>query len=78
MARVVLSLILDTGDEAGQLYLARLRGDVDFETVRQRFAAYETALERLLGVAPGALALVDEQMLRTWFDQPVTTPRKEN
>ncbi len=78
MARVVLSLILDTGDEAGQLYLARLRGDVDFETVRQRFAAYETALERLLGVAPGALALVDEQMLRKWFDQPVPTARKEN
>jgi AcrR family transcriptional regulator len=78
MARVVLSLILDTGDEAGQLYLARLRGDVDFDAVRQRFAAYEIALERLLGVTPGALALVDEQMLRTWFDQPLTNSRKEN
>jgi hypothetical protein len=46
--------------------------------VRQRFAAYEIALERLLGVTPGALALVDEQMLRTWFDQPLTNSRKEN
>ena len=77
-ARVVLSLILDTGDEAGQLYLARLAGEIEFDVVRQRFAAYETALERLLGVAPGELALIDEQMLRTWFDQPVTSPRKEN
>jgi hypothetical protein len=78
MARVVLSLILDTGDDAGQLYLARLRGEVEFDVVRQRFAAYETALERLLGVAPGALALIDEQMLRTWFDQPVPSTHKEN
>lgn len=77
MARVVLSLILDTGDEAGQLYLARLHGEVEFDVVRQRFAAYETALERLLGVSPGALNLVDEQMLRTWFDQPPPT-QKEN
>jgi hypothetical protein len=73
MARVVLSLILDTGDEAGQLYLARLRGEIEFEVVRQRFAAYETALERLLGVSPGALALIDEHILRTWFDQPAST-----
>ena len=78
MARVVLSLILDTGDEAGQLYLARLRGEVEFDVVRQRFAAYETALERLLGVSPGALKLIDERMLRTWFDQSVPTTVKEN
>jgi hypothetical protein len=78
MARVVLSLILDTGDEAGQLYLARLRGEVEFDVVRQRFAAYETALERLLGVSPGALALIDEHVLRTWFDQPLHTPHEEN
>lgn len=78
MARVVLSLFLDTGDEAGQLYLARLRGEIEFDVVRQRFAAYETALERLLGVTPGALALLDEHVLRTWFDQPVTTQQKEN
>ena len=77
MARVVLSLILDTGDEAGQLYLARLRGEVEFEVVSRRFAAYETALERLLGVSPGALHLIDEQMLRTWFDRS-TPAQKEN
>ena len=47
MARVVLSLILDTGDEAGQLYLARLRARSSSTSSAQRFAAYETALERL-------------------------------
>jgi AcrR family transcriptional regulator len=78
MARVVLSLILDTGDEAGELYLARLAGQVEFDVVRHRFATYEKALERVLGVSPGALALIDERTLRSWFDQDtVTTSPKE-
>lgn len=68
MARVVLSLILDTGDEAGELYMKRQAGEVDFATVRRRFQTYQTALERVLGVQPGALQLIDEVTLRTWFD----------
>ena len=84
MARVLLALILDTGDEAGQLWLARQAGEVDYDTVRRRFDTYQIALERLLGIAHGELALIDEATLRLWFDDvftaypDVTNPRREN
>lgn len=68
MARVVLALMMDTGDEAGQLYLARHAGQVSVDDVRQRISTYESAIERLLGVVPGTLQLVDEPTLRTWFE----------
>jgi AcrR family transcriptional regulator len=68
MARVVLSLILDTGDEAGELFMQRQAGEVDLDTVRRRFLTYQTALERVLGVPPGTLHLMDEATLRTWFE----------
>jgi AcrR family transcriptional regulator len=68
MARVVLSLILDTGDEAGELFVQRRAGEVDLDTVRRRFQTYQTALERVLGVPPGTLHLIDEVTLHTWFE----------
>jgi AcrR family transcriptional regulator len=82
MARVAFALMLDTGDEAGELWLARQTGDVTYDQVRRRFMTYQTALERVLGVEAGALQLIDEPTLRLWFDQPleqatVTSPRKE-
>ncbi len=67
MARVVLALMLDTGDEAGQLYLARHAGRISLDEVRLRISTYESALERLLGVPAGTLHLVDESTLQTWF-----------
>jgi AcrR family transcriptional regulator len=67
MARVVLSLILDTGDEAGELYMRRQAGEVDLDSVRRRLQTYQVALERVLGVAPGTVHLLDEQTLQTWF-----------
>ena len=81
MARVVLALILDTGDEAGELFVGRQTGSIDFQTVQRRFDTYETALGRLLGVGPGELALIDQKMLQVWFgDEPTATsnPRREN
>jgi AcrR family transcriptional regulator len=67
MARVVLSLMLDTGDEAGELYLARHTGQISLDEVRQRISTYELALERLLGVPAGTLHLVEESTLQEWF-----------
>ena len=80
MARVVLALILDTGDEAGELFVARQAGEIDFDTVRRRFETYQMALERLLGVTTGELALIDAATLRLWFDQPLLSQptRKEH
>ncbi len=78
MARVVLALVLDTGDEAGELFMKRQAGEIDYDTVRRRFATYQTALQRVLGAQPGSLALLDEATLRLWFDQPnATNPQKE-
>jgi hypothetical protein len=67
MARVVLALILDTGDEAGELFVARQAGQIDYDTVLRRFETYQLALERLLGVSPGTLQVIDPEMLRLWF-----------
>src|SRR5512141_686267 len=68
MARVVLSLILDTGDEAGELFMARQAGEIDLDTVRRRIQTYQTALDRVLGVPPGTFNLIDEAALSTWFE----------
>jgi len=67
MARVVLALLLDAGDEAGELYLARRNGTVTLDAVRRRVASYGTAIERLLGLQPGSVQLVDDETLQTWF-----------
>lgn len=67
MARVVLALLLDAGDEAGELYLARRAGTVTLDAVRRRVASYRTAIERLLGLQPGSVQLVDDETLQTWF-----------
>ncbi len=67
MARVVLALILDAGDEAGELYLARRAGTVDLPAVRTRLATYTIAIERVLGLRPGSLELVDERTVEAWF-----------
>jgi hypothetical protein len=76
MARVVLALILDTGDEAGEMFALRRAGDMDFATVLRRMETYQQALERLLGVKPGELNLVDEPTLRLWFEDIPNGMRK--
>ncbi len=80
MARVLLSLILDATDEAGELWFAAVEGRTDLATVRKHFATYDIALQRLLGVSPGTLQLTDDEMLRIWFEEVIHTvnhPRKE-
>ena len=75
MARVILALVLDTGDEAGELFMKRQAGELDIDTVRRRFNTYQIALERLLGVNPGELSLMDEGMIEMWFGD---SRREEN
>lgn len=67
MARVVLAVILDAGDEAGELYVARQAGTVDLDDVRTRLASYATAVERILGLPPGSVRFADERTIETWF-----------
>jgi AcrR family transcriptional regulator len=80
MARVVLSLILDATDEAGELWFAAVDGRTDYPTIRKRFGTYNTALQRLLGVPPGAFELIADDVLRFWFEEVIPTannPRRE-
>ncbi|HUZ00776.1 MAG TPA: TetR/AcrR family transcriptional regulator [Thermomicrobiaceae bacterium] len=65
--RVMVGLLLSAQDLAGELYLARQAGTIPFETVAGSFAAYQEAIERILGVRAGSLPLVDEATLRLWF-----------
>lgn len=66
-ARAVVSLIQGAQDVALELFLARQALAVSFEVVEATFAAYSEAVERILGVPPGAFALIDDSTLRLWF-----------
>jgi AcrR family transcriptional regulator len=70
-AGVVVSLIQGANEAAVDLYVGAHAGTLDLETVERAFAAYTEALERILGVAPGSLTLIDHAMLRTWFTPAV-------
>ncbi len=66
-AGVVVSLIQGANEAAVDLYVGAHAGALDLENVERAFAAYTEALERILGVAPGSLTLIDHALLRTWF-----------
>jgi AcrR family transcriptional regulator len=66
-AGVVGALIQGTSDVAADLYIASHAGTIGLAEVETMFAAYTTALERILGLAPGGLHLVDPDMIQLWF-----------
>jgi AcrR family transcriptional regulator len=73
-ARVLLSLINDLNDALGELFLALEPAAPAASRIESVVAAYTDAIERVLGVPPGSLHLVDAAALATWFDAstPVT------
>lgn len=66
-AQVVVGLVVSTQDHASQLFVARQHDEVTLDHVLRMFAAYETALARILGLEPGRLSLTDPPTIRTWF-----------
>ncbi len=61
-----------TGGPSSQL-------DEMLATIKRRFDTHQLALERLLGVAPGTLQLIDERTIHLWFDEVIVTDEgKEN
>ena len=66
-ARVLVSLLQGVNETAVELYVARRAGDVSFEAVERLLGSYVAAFERLLGLAPGSLAIVDRAVLREWY-----------
>jgi AcrR family transcriptional regulator len=66
-ARVIVSLIQGSQEQASQLFVARQAGEVEYEDVVRMFAAFSEALDRILGLEPGRLSLTDPPTLRMWF-----------
>ena len=67
-ATILTAVFTGTADTLRQLILDHLDGRIAFEEVSQFMHAYEEAIERVLGVAPRSLTLIDPASLRTWFD----------
>jgi AcrR family transcriptional regulator len=66
-AHVIVSLIQGTQEEASRLFVARQANEITYEQVERYFRAYQEALDRILGLAPGRLSLTDPPTLRMWF-----------
>lgn len=66
-ALVVVTLVTGTSELAGELFVARQQGSVSYEEVERTFVAHTAALERVLGLPPGRLQLVDRETLELWF-----------
>ena len=66
-AEVLLVLLIGSGEALGRLFLACLDGDAPVADVERSIAAYDEAIERILGLPPGSFELVDAPTLRFWF-----------
>lgn len=66
-ARVIMAILQGASDAAVELFLARQNGGVSFDDVVREFSAYTRGLERILGVPPESLTIIDEPTLREWF-----------
>jgi hypothetical protein len=73
---VVLSLAYALGDTLGQLLLSSELGDSDLQHIECTVAAYNDALERILGTPRGSLSLVDTETLKDWFVSQIETRDK--
>ena len=66
-AAILVAILYGSGDAVAQLVLDRQDGRVPFERVEGWLAAYNQAIERILGLPSGSLVLVDAPSLRVWF-----------
>jgi AcrR family transcriptional regulator len=73
---VALSLGLALGDTLGQLLLSSEPRHDDLQHVECIVAAYNDALERVLGAPKGSLSLADTQTLKVWFVSEAETRDK--
>jgi len=67
-ATILLALLNGSSDAIGRLVLDRQAGRTTFDDVVRFMGAYEEAIERILGLAPGSFVLVDTPALHVWFD----------
>ena len=74
---VLLSFIQGIGDAFAELLLAREPQGDELQRAERLIAAYDDALERLLGAPAGSLHLMDAESLKEWFDAPSNTQAAE-
>ena len=66
-ARVIWALLEGAGETTGELLVGHETAAVPLEDARRTVAAFEEAVERVLGLPAGSFTYVDEQTLRVWF-----------
>lgn len=66
-AELLVALLMGLNERAGHLFMARQAGAISYDDVRAALAAYVVGFERILGLSPGSLTMVDESTLETWF-----------
>lgn len=67
-ARVLWTLLEGAGDTAGELLIDHHAAAIPVAEARRALAAYEEAVERVLGLPPGSFTYIDDQTLRVWFE----------
>jgi TetR/AcrR family transcriptional repressor of nem operon len=67
MGELTLTLLLGLGNDYMDLLFSRSSSPGDLQHAIDLVAAYNDALERMLGTPPGALNLVDISILEDWF-----------
>ena len=70
---VLLSLIQGIGDAFAELLLVREPQGNELQRAERLIAAYDDALERVLGAPTGSLHLMDAESLKQWFVAPSDT-----
>jgi AcrR family transcriptional regulator len=66
-AEVFVALLLGANESASRLFIARQAHEVSFAEVERTLGAYNEALGRVLGLAPGKLTLVGRNVLKEWY-----------
>lgn len=68
-ARIALGSSLSLADPIYDLMLQPQKYENPAVVARQKIAAVQDAIERVLGAEPGSLPLADEQVFDVWFDE---------
>ena len=69
-AEIVINLMISLGDAFKDLLFGSEPAAEKMQRAAEVVAAYNDAMERVLGAAPGSLSLIDADTLNEWFVTP--------
>lgn len=67
LGSIIVAIAQSIGDEFAALLLADAPQGDELQRATQLIAAYNDALERVLGAPPGSITLMDDAALQAWF-----------